>query len=139
MICCFRLKFTASDFLFQSLKWVFTKKVFCYECYKITENVNRSGYWYCLCNLYIGCQTEKGFITNTGRYCPVCQFEGTYDLDELNHVKEDLRKLQTYYYDILGQICEVKKIDGTNDFWEEEVRYSQYCSLKHHVDYLFDL
>ena len=75
---------------------------------------------------------------NTRRYSPVCQFEDTYDLDELNHIIKNLRKLQTYY-NLLGQICEVKKIDGTNNFWEEEVRYSQYCSLKDHVDYLFHL
>ena len=105
----------------------FYQKSIFYECYKIIENFNRSGYWHCLCNLYAGCQTKKGFIMSTRRYCPVCQFEGTYDLNELNHVKKDLRKLQTQYYDILGQIFEVKKNDGTNDFWEEEVCYEKVC------------
>ena len=75
-------------------------------------------------------------MSNIRRYCPICQFEDTFSINELNQIKKNLNKIQTYYYDILGHICEIKKIDGTDDFWEKKVRYSRYCTLKEHVDYL---
>ena len=97
----------------------FYQKSVSYECYKIIENFNRHGYWYCICHLYNGCQTKESYVSNIRRYCPICQFEDTFSINELNQIKKNLNKMQTYYYDILGHICEIKIIDGTDDFWEK--------------------
>ena len=43
--------------------------------------------------------------------------------------KKDFFKLSKYYYDILGDIAEVKKVSDNDDFWDEEVEY-KYRNLE---------
>ena len=43
--------------------------------------------------------------------------------------KKDFFKLSKYYYDILGDIAEVKKVSDNDGFWDEEVEY-KYRNLE---------
>ena len=112
------------------------KKIF-HECYRIIENFLYTGHWYCLCDLYEGCQTEMNFIMNTKGYCCICQFDFNFNTDELHKVKHDTAKLRSYYNEILKVICEAKKL-GYEDFWDEEVqcKYRIHSEGRQFISYL---
>lgn len=46
-----------------------------YNCYKIIDNIQSNGFWYCRCCNFSGCQTVLSFLKNDKRYCFVCQFQ----------------------------------------------------------------
>ena len=46
-----------------------------YDCYKIIDNIQSNGFWYCRCCNFSGCQTVLSFLKNDKRYCFVCQFQ----------------------------------------------------------------
>ena len=73
-----------------------TKCIF-FECYKIIENIQSVGSWYCMCHEYLGCQEIKNFIKNERRYCCMCQFQDTFNLWELNEVKRQIKQIFQRY------------------------------------------
>ena len=73
-----------------------TKYIF-FECYKIIENIQSVGSWYCMCHEYLGCQEIKNFIKNERRYCCMCQFQDTFNLWELNEVKRQIKQIFQRY------------------------------------------
>ena len=56
-----------------------------YDCYKIIDNIKTTGFWYCRCCDFSGCQTVLIFLKNNKRYCFVCQFQD--DFFYINYIK----------------------------------------------------
>ena len=99
------------DFLCNLKKMAFleaeySKSVF-FEYYKIIENIQSIGSWYCICHEYSGYQKTHSFIKNKRRYCCVCQFQDRFNLWELNEIKRQINKLKRYYMEILTAVCEI--------------------------------
>ena len=95
-----------------------------YECYDIIEHFMNCGYYYCVCDLYLRCQTWGDFLAVARNYCCICWVFTHYSIQDLNLIKKDFFKLPKYYCDILGDIAEVKKVNGSNDdFWDDEVEF----------------
>ena len=60
----------------------------------------------------------------THNYCCICQVSNHYSIHDLNLIKKIFFKLSKYYYDILGDITEVKKVSGSDDdFWDDEIKF----------------
>ena len=93
------------------------------HCCKIIGIILYSGHLYCWCDFYSGCQTEIDFITNTKKYCCICQFSSLFDTITLHQIKRDTHKIRSYYGEILKVVCKAKILD-CNDFWDEDVMYS---------------
>ena len=82
------------------------------------------GYYYCVYDLYQGCQTRGSFLVGVRNYCCICRVSNHYSIHDLNIINKDFLKLSKYHYDILGNIAKVKKMsDNDNDFWDDEVEY----------------
>ena len=64
------------------------------------------------------------FSRCTHNYCCICQVSNHYSIRDLNLIKKDFFTLSKYYYDILGDITEVKKVSGSDDdFWDDEIKF----------------
>ena len=90
-----------------------------YYCYRTIENFLSKTFWYCLCNLYQGCENERG----TREYCCICQIANDYSIDRLTVVKNDIFKLTEMYMEPLEDTRKIRRVVPSLDFWEEEVEF----------------
>ena len=81
------------------------KQAFC-NSYKIIDNMQSTGFWYCRCHDFFGCQTILSFLKNDKRYCFVCQFKDELSLFELRNIKKFgfTHYLRHYHKKILDRI-----------------------------------
>ena len=81
------------------------KQIF-YNCYKIIDNIQSTGFWYCQCHEFSGCPTILSFLRNDKRYCFVCQFQGEFSFFELRKIKGFKFYLKRYHKKIADRIEE---------------------------------
>ena len=67
-----------------------------YCCCRTIENFLARAHYYCLCDLYQGCQTKRDCLEGARDYCCVCRILNHYSIDELNTVKRDIFKLTEF-------------------------------------------
>ena len=114
-----------------------------YDCYKVIDNIHSTGFWYCRCHVFSGCQTILSFLKNNKRYCFVCQFQDEFSLFELHKIKRFgfTHYLRRYHKKILDRIEEMRPFYTKEQyFWNREIHYivkSGYYNET--VSFLFNL
>ena len=114
-----------------------------YDCYKVIDNIHSTGFWYCRCYVFSGCQTILSFLKNNKRYCFVCQFQDEFSLFELHKIKRFgfTHYLRRYHKKILDRIEEMRPFYTKEQyFWNREIHYivkSDYYNET--VSFLFNL
>ena len=114
-----------------------------YDCYKVIDNIHSTGFWYCRCHVFSGCQTILSFLKNNKRYCFVCQFQDEFSLFELHKIKRFgfTHYLRRYHKKILDRIEEMRPFYTKEQyFWNREIHYivkSDYYNET--VSFLFNL
>ena len=113
------------------------------ECYTIIDNF----LYYCMCDSYLGCQTQMNFVTNTKTYCYICLFSWHFNAGMLHKVKNNTEQLRALYDEILKVCCDALK-SGCTNFWDQDFYYSMtnlkegrvlICSLNNDIYFLFGL
>ena len=95
-----------------------------YNCYKIIDNIQSNGLWYCRCCDFSGCQTILSFLENYKHYCFVCQFQDDFFLFELHQIKRHSCYLNRYYKKIFDRIEEMRPFYTKDQyFWNKELHY----------------
>ena len=97
-----------------------------YDCYKVIDNIHSTGFWYCRCHVFSGCQTILSFLKNNKRYCFVCQFQDAFSLFELHKIKRFgfTHYLRRYHKKILDRIEEMRPFYTKEQyFWNREIHY----------------
>ena len=94
-----------------------------YYCYRTTENFLARAHYYCLCDLYQGCQTKRDCLEGGCNYCCVCHILNHYSIDELNTVKTDIFKLTEFYLNLLDDVREIYKVKPDLNFWDVKVDF----------------
>ena len=114
-----------------------------YDCYKVIDNIHSTGFWYCRCHVFSGCQTILSFLKNNKRYCFVCQFQDEFSLFELHKIKRFgfTHYLRRYHKKILDRIEEMRPFYTKEQyFWNREIHYivkNDYYNET--VNFLFNL
>ena len=94
------------------------------ECYRIIQHFMGDTYFYCLCDLYKGCQTYVDFIHRVRSYCSICKVYNHYSIDDLHQVKKDMRKLIDFYKSLTEDLLDIEKVGGKNViFWEDNIEF----------------
>ena len=110
-----------------------------YYCYRTIENFLSKTFGYSLCDLYQGCENERG----TREYCCVCRIASHYSIDRLNVLKKDILKLTELYLKLLHDTQEICKVVPGLGFWEEVVEFkigkSEKECLKDSIEFLHSL
>ena len=123
----------------------YRKKVF-KECYRIINNFIYMGENYCLCEHYLGLQTQMDFMlrTKTRNICCICSFPSYFNVEMLKHNRRQLRA----FYDKLLKICVEALRLGCCNFWDRDIYYSVsnfqddrviFCNVSDDNDFLFSL
>ena len=99
--------------------------------YKIIDNINTAGHWFCFCYRCQGRQTINGFLKGRKRYCLIRQFQDRFSLYELHQIKRDLWKLTAYVLKIMEHVFEIKQeLAYEENFWERGIHYIVVNGLK---------
>ena len=72
-----------------------------YYYYRATEKFLTKSVWFCLRNLYQGCQTEQGHLQYAQEYCCICQIANDYSINRLMALKNEIFKLTEMYIELL--------------------------------------
>ena len=99
-------------------------KTLFFESFKIIENMHTIGHWFCVCQYYSSCCSLENLLRLKKGYSWICQFQGRFNLWDLNEIKRDLPKLKKCYSEIMKEVCQIKKvITREENFWEPEICY----------------
>ena len=102
-----------------------------------------TGFWYCHCHDFSGCQTILSFLKNDKRYCFVCQFQDEFSLFELHQIKRFgfTHHLRCYHKKILDRIEEMRPYYTKEQYFlNREIHYivkNNYYNET--VNFLFNL
>ena len=66
---------------------------------------------------------RKGLLASVRHYCCVYRAFICYSLQELDTVKEDILELKKFYFEILTDLQEIKKVELVFDFWDDKVEF----------------
>ena len=67
--------------------------------------------------------TERDYLAGVRHYCCVCRVFIRYSIQELDTVKNGILKLKKFYFDILDDLQEIKKVQPVFDFWDNKVGF----------------
>ena len=80
-----------------------------YFCFNTILYFNNSGYLYCFCHKYQGCELGNNRGCNI---CLTCQFNYANSKDLIEEIKYNKTKLMVFYFKLLNAFNETIKSDG---------------------------
>ena len=112
-----------------------------YDYYKIIDNIQSTGFWYCRCHEISGCPTILSFLKNDNQYCFLCQFQDEFSFFELHKIKRFRFYLKSYHKKIVDRIEEMRPFYSEEQyFWNREIHFivknNYYNEM---IDFLFNL
>lgn len=94
-----------------------------YKCQNTVLHFNHSGYWYCFCYKYQGCERNYNRGQLSAQYANLMIHIMTIRLKKLNTIEQNLWFLITNLYAYLKRS---KKIDGReniSELWDGDFQY----------------
>ena len=95
-----------------------------YFCFNTILHFNHSGYLYCFCHKYQGCDLSNNRGCNI---CLTCQFNYENSEDSIEEIKYNKTKLMVFYFKLLNTFNEIIKSDGQekiSQLWTGDFQFS---------------